>query len=200
MIKDPNDYFVIGCMRCKLGATPACKVHTWTKELQLLRSILVQSGLQEEAKWGMPCYTLKGKNVVLLAAFKDNCSIQFFRGSELSNEHGLLTKAGENTQHGRLIRFTSINQIQEQVDLIKSSLFEAIELEKKGIKPAPKQAVTISYPEALENAFKHNPQFRERFVQLSPGKQRGYIMLIQGAKQNSTKEARIQKIVHELGI
>ena len=134
MNKSADNYFIEGCGRCALGGTPACKVHTWEAELALLRSLILESGLEEESKWGMPCYSLKGKNVILLSAFKAYCSINFFKGVLLNDESGVLVKPGENSQSVRLLKFTSVEEIKAIVADIKEYIYEAIEVEKANLK------------------------------------------------------------------
>lgn len=108
-----EDYLLRGCMRCQYGSTPKCKVHKWQDELKALRDILLSSALKEEIKWGVPCYTFQQKNVIILAAFKNYVSLNFFKGEWIQDAYGLLEKSGNNTHKGRVIRFTSIEQILE---------------------------------------------------------------------------------------
>lgn len=186
-------YFIQGCGRCKLGGTPQCKVHRWDAELQFLRQLLLSAGLQEECKWGMPCYTVNGQNVALLAAFKEYCSINFFKGALLSNEWGLLSTAGENSQAGRLIKITAIEQIETQAERILLTLQQAIEIEKTGQKLPPRNIEEEEVPQELLNEFKADPEFENAFKSLTPGRQRGYLMFFRGAKQSATRTSRIVK-------
>ena len=129
-----ESYFTDGCGRCPLGGTSQCKVHNWTQELKQLRSIILSCGLTEESKWGVPTYTFQKKNILILAAFNEYCSISFFKGALLSDEHKILVKPGENTQAGRLIKFTDLIKIAQLKSVIKAYIFEAIEVEKEGLK------------------------------------------------------------------
>lgn len=125
MNPEVDTYLSDGCGRCALAATPKCKVNKWKAELQLLRQIISVCGLNEERKWGMPCYTYKNKNVLVMAAFKDYCTVSFFKGALLNNESKLLVAPGENSQSTRQLRFTEIDGILTKQDVIKSFIFEA---------------------------------------------------------------------------
>ena len=123
-----------GCGRCPLGGTPECKVHTWTSELELLRKIVLTCGLTEESKWGVPCYTFQNKNILMVSALKEYCSIGFFKGSLLSDDKNLLVKPGPNSQAVRLFKFKNSNEIITIEDDIRAYIFESIEVEKAGLK------------------------------------------------------------------
>ncbi|MEL7428344.1 MAG: DUF1801 domain-containing protein, partial [Bacteroidota bacterium] len=112
MTTQVDQYFLVGCGRCSLGGTPDCKVHSWTTELALLRSLVLETELREEVKWGVPCYTYEQKNVLLLSAFKEYCTISFFKGVLLDDPENLLQKPGPNSQASRVLRFTSIAEIE----------------------------------------------------------------------------------------
>jgi uncharacterized protein YdeI (YjbR/CyaY-like superfamily) len=186
-------YFVQGCGRCKLGGTPQCKVNRWAAELQLLRQLLLASGLNEECKWGMPCYTLNGQNVALLAAFKEYCSINFFKGALLSNEWGLLSSAGENSQAGRLIKITSIEQVNIHAEHILNTLLQAVNIEKSGQKVPQRSIDDEEVPLELLTEFAADPELERAFRALTPGRQRGYLLFFRGAKQSATRTSRILK-------
>ena len=106
-----ENYFIEGCGRCPLGGTADCKVHSWSEALDVLRHMILESGLKEECKWGIPCYTYNDKNVMTLSAFKDYCAISFFKGSLLNNLDDLLVKPGPNSQAARLIKFKDVEDI-----------------------------------------------------------------------------------------
>lgn len=186
-------YFVQGCGRCKLGGTPQCKVNRWAAELQALRQLLLASGLNEECKWGMPCYTLNGQNVALLAAFKEYCSINFFKGALLSNEWGLLSSAGENSQAGRLIKITSIKQVNVHAEHILNTLLEAVNIEKSGQKVPQRSIDDEEVPLELLTEFAADTELERAFRALTPGRQRGYLLFFRGAKQSATRTSRILK-------
>jgi uncharacterized protein YdeI (YjbR/CyaY-like superfamily) len=192
MNKIVENYFVEGCLRCKLGATPACKVNTWKEELAILRHLVLETDLKEECKWGVPCYTYEGKNVVNVSAFKSYACLSFFKGALLKDPAKILTKAGENSQTFRLLKFTDPAQIFAAAAHIKSYIAEAIELEKTGQKiiypknPEPR-------PEELLARFEIDPALKKAFEALSPGRQRGYIIYFSQPKKSESKLARIEK-------
>lgn len=187
-----NNYFLEGCGRCSLGGTPACKVHRWFDILEVLRGLILESELVEDCKWGVPCYTLEGKNVLMLSAFKQFACISFFKGALLRDEQQLLEKAGPNSQVTRLLKCTNIEAITKNEDYIRAYIKEAIALEKSGAKVSvPKSATPI--PIELEEAFEANPALKTAFETLTAGRQRGYILYFSQPKQSKTKTSRIEK-------
>jgi len=166
---------------------------TWRDELLELRSIVLDSPLVEVYKWRSACYAYDGKNVAILGAFKDYCSLSFFKGALLSDPKRLLDKPGENTQSGRLIRFTSVKEITAQEPVLKNYLAEAIENEKAGRKVEFSESKKLTIPDALQQKFDDDATFEQAFLDLTPGRQRAYIMFIDAAKQAKTKVARIEK-------
>jgi uncharacterized protein YdeI (YjbR/CyaY-like superfamily) len=187
-----DDYLRDGCGRCSLHGTPACKVHTWKSELHLLRKIMLETGLVEEIKWGVPCYTFQGKNIVLLGAFKDSCVISFPKGALLLDSEGVLVKPGENSHEGRVIRFHSVEQISNLESTIHAYVIEAVEAEKLGLKITPRTD-KMPIPEELEVIFKQDSTFENAFYNLTPGRQKGYLFHFNQAKQSKTRIARIEK-------
>ncbi|MBD8489695.1 YdeI/OmpD-associated family protein [Echinicola sp. CAU 1574] len=188
-----EDYFTDGCGRCPLGGTPDCKVHLWTQELKLLRQIVRECGLAEESKWGVPCYTHNQKNVAIISAFKNHCALSFFKGSLLKDEEGLLEKPGENTQAGRIIKFTNVQKIQELQATLKAYLFEAIEVEQAGLAVEYKETSAYDVPEEFQQKLDEDPGIKAAFEALTPGRQKGYLLHFSQAKQSKTREARIEK-------
>ena len=134
MNKSADLYFLEGCGRCSLGGTPQCKVHRYPEVLKLLRAIALESGLTEEAKWGVPCYTYQGKNIAMLSAFNDFAFLSFFKGSLLADDKKILSAAGENSQAGRFAKFTDAKEVSKHKKTLLAYLFEAIELERAGAK------------------------------------------------------------------
>jgi uncharacterized protein YdeI (YjbR/CyaY-like superfamily) len=188
-----DTYFDEGCGRCPLGGTPACKVNPWRQELYALRAILLDSPLTEERKWGVACYTLSGKNLIMIGAFKEYCSISFFNGLLLKDPAKLLQKAGANTQSARLIRFTSVAEINKLAPAIRRLIDEAVSAERSGKKPAAYKITESDFPEELKNYLQSDPVFQKAFISLTPGRQRGYCIYISGAKQAATRMTRIEK-------
>jgi len=187
-----DQYLTEGCGRCKYFQTAQCKVHRWTDELQFLRAIVLKAGLAEELKWSMPCYTHNGKNILMVAALKDYCTIGFFKGALLSDPKKLLVSPGENSNASRQFRFTDINQIVKFEKVILQYIKEAIVIEQSGVKiTAPKiEQVIIS---ELKEEFVNNPQLKNAFYELTPGRQRGYLIYFSTAKQTNTRLSRIKK-------
>ncbi|SFT92036.1 Uncharacterized conserved protein YdeI, YjbR/CyaY-like superfamily, DUF1801 family [Algoriphagus locisalis] len=190
-------YYTEGCGRCPLGGTAACKVHTWAKELTQLRKIILACGMTEESKWGVPTFTFQGNNVLILAAFKDYCSINFFKGSLLQDEQQILDKPGENSQASRLLKFTDVNQVVSLEPIIKAYIFEAIEVEKAGLKVEFKKNPE-PIPVELQNRLDRDPSFKTAFEALTPGRQRGYILFLSAPKQAKTRESRIEKCIPKI--
>ena len=187
-----DNYLVEGCGRCPLGGTADCKVLRWTKELEILRSIVLECGLTEQLKWGVPCYTFKNKNIALVSAFKDYAALSFFKGSLLSDTMEILTTHGENSQAIRFFKFTNVQQIIEKKAIIKAYIFEAIEVEKQGLKVEFKKNPE-PIPEELQQQLKQDLLFKTAFEALTPGRQRGYIIYFSQPKQSKTRVSRIQK-------
>ena len=187
-------YLAQGCGRCELGGTPGCKVHIWPEELKALRRILLETELKEQIKWGNPCYTYKGANVLTLSALKEFVAISFFKGALLEDVHGVLEKPGPNSQAARYFRFTHLNDIPDHERTIKAYVAEAIELEKSGKEVVFKDVTEYDVPEELQRKFDDDPAFRSAFDALTPGRQKGYLIFISSAKQSQTRENRIEKV------
>lgn len=191
-------YLLEGCGRCPLGGTPECKVHSWTAELKYLRRLVLECGLTEERKWGVPCYTHNGHNILMVAAFKDNCTLSFFKGSLLKDDHQISEKPGKNTQSGRVIRFTDVKQMVKLESVLKSYVFEAIEVEKAGLKVQMKSISEYEIPEEFQRRLEEDPELKEAFENLTPGRQKGYLLYFSGAKQSKTREDRIEKYIPKI--
>jgi uncharacterized protein YdeI (YjbR/CyaY-like superfamily) len=168
------------------------------KELELLRSIVLDCGLIEELKWETPCYMFQKTNMILLGAFKDSCIISFLKGALLSDTENLLMKAGENTQAARIIKFTNVKDIVKIKSILKTYIFEAVEIEKAGLKVEPKKHSEYNVPEELNNQFKQKPDLKKAFEALTPGRQRGYLLYFSDSKQSKTREARIEKYTQRI--
>ncbi|MFM2206436.1 MAG: hypothetical protein RL213_411 [Bacteroidota bacterium] len=186
-------YLADGCGRCSMAATPACKVNQWRTVLKRLRAIALSTGLKEERKWGVPCYTYEGKNVIMLGAFKEYASIMFFKGALLEDTAAILTRQTENVQATRQIRITGLSALRPIEQLIKEYFLSAIALEKTGAKVTYKKATEYPVPEELLQAFRDNPQLKRAFYALTPGRQKGYLLYFAGAKQSQTRSGRITK-------
>jgi len=188
-----DQYLTEGCGRCKLFQTPQCKVHKWTNELYYLRQIILKSEIQEELKWSMPCYSINGKNVVMLCAFKEYVSLSFFKGALLTDEKNLLISPGENSNATRQFRFTDSKQIIKIERIILQYIKEAVEIEESGKKINALHRKEEPIIAELIEEFKLNPKLEAAFYKLTPGRQRGYLLYFSGAKQSATRVSRIQK-------
>ncbi|KAB7530742.1 hypothetical protein F8C76_04375 [Flagellimonas olearia] len=188
-----DEYLAEGCGRCDLVGTPDCKVQSWQEEIKALRRLLLECGLTEERKWGSPCYTFNGKNVVMIAAFKNNCTLSFLKGVLLSEKEGILEMPGENSQSVRFVRFTQVQQIIEKWDVLRNYVFEAIEVEKAGLQVKLKKTSEFDAPEELQTKLDTDTEFRTAFEALTPGRQRGYMLYFSQPKQAKTRISRIEK-------
>ncbi len=190
-------YLIDGCGRCKYYATPDCKVRTWVDELELLRSIALDTELVEDLKWSVPVYTYHNANVINISAFKDYACVGFFKGALLRDTEQLLTKHGESSQSVRTLKFINKKSILELQPIIKAYISEAIELEKKGEKVVfVKNLEPI--PDELAEKFIELPLLQKAFYELTPGRQRGYIIYFSQPKQSKTRFARIDSKMEDI--
>lgn len=169
------------------------KAKTWRDEFAELRAILLACPLTEDLKWGVPCYTLEAKNVVLMHGFKDYCALLFFKGVLLADAHGLLIQQTENVQAGRQVRFTNVSQIVERKALLTAYVHEAIEIEKAGLKVALKPVAEFSAPEEFQTKLAEDSALAVAFAALTPGRQRAYLLHFSAPKQSKTRTARVEK-------
>jgi uncharacterized protein YdeI (YjbR/CyaY-like superfamily) len=167
----------------------------WQPELKLLRAILLDSQLTEDFKWSQPCYTLDGKNVIVLGPMKDSCAFAFFKGALLKDPHGVLTRPGQHSQSARWIKFTSTREIAEMKSVLKSYIREAIQIEKSGLKVKLKKTSDLKLPEEFQLMLDEFPDVKKAFEALTPGRQRAYIYHFSAPKQSKTREARIRKFM-----
>lgn len=171
------------------------EVKQWQDALTVLRTIVLECDLQEELKWGQPCYTNDSTNLIILGGFKAFCFVSFINGALLADDQKLLEKPGENTQAGRMMKFTNVQDIIKHKDIIKSYIFEAIEVQRLGIKLEKPDNATLIYPDELAPIFANNPSFKTAFEALTPGRQRAYNMHWSSAKQATTRIDRIEKYI-----
>jgi uncharacterized protein YdeI (YjbR/CyaY-like superfamily) len=163
----------------------------WAAEIAALQRILSGFDLKEERKWGKPCYTTDGKNVVIIQGFKEYCALGFFQGALLKDPKKLLVQLGQ-VQAARVMKFTSTEDIATKAATIKAYMREAVAAAKAGKKVETKPRA-LPLPEELEETFRKNPRFKRAFEALTPGRQRGYLFHFTGAKQSATRTARIEK-------
>ncbi len=169
------------------------RARSWHAEIQKLRSILLDCGLDEELKWGKPCFLSEGKNVALIQPFKEHCSLMFFKGALLEDTHGLLRSQGENSQSALRLEFTGEGQIKPTV--VKSYVKQAIAIERAGLKVDFKAKDELELPGELTRALERDRKLHKAFHALTPGRQRAYVLHFTGAKQSKTRTARIEKVI-----
>jgi uncharacterized protein YdeI (YjbR/CyaY-like superfamily) len=199
MNQHADTYFTAGCGRCPKGGTPECKViSTWQTELAALRALVLASGLTEECKWGVPCYTFEQGNVVLIHSFKDYCALLFFKGALLKDAKGILIQQTENVQAARQLRFTDVREITALKATIKAYLQEAIAVEKAGLKVSMKPTAEFAMPVEFQAKLEEFPDLKTAFEALTPGRQRAYLLHFGAAKQAKTREARIEKCIPQI--
>src|ERR1700676_1045488 len=173
------------------------KAKKWQKELEKLRMILLDCQLTEELKWAKPCYTFQKSNIVIMLPLKEHCALLFCKGALLNDANGILIKPGENTQAARQIRFTNVREIVEMEPILKAYIYEAIEVEKAGLKvnfnknPEP-------IPEEFQNKLDEIPALKTAFDALTPGRQRAYILYFSAPKQSKTRESRVEKWMQQI--
>ena len=174
------------------------KAEQWQEEIKKLRTIILECGLTEELKWGCPCYTFEEKNIALIHVFKEYCAVLFFKGALLNDAEGILVKQTKNVQSARQIRFTNVREIVEMKTILKSYIFEAIEVEKAGLKVKFKKTAEYKTPEEFQIRLDETPALKTAFDALTPGRQRAYILYFSAPKQSKTRESRIEKYMQQI--
>ena len=174
------------------------KAKKWRKEFEKLRMVCLDFGLTEELKWGKPCYTLQGSNIVLIHGFKEYCALLFMKGALLKDPRRILVQQTENVQAARQIRFTNVREIVEMEPILKSYIHEAIEVEKAGLKLNYKKTSEFTIPAEFQNKLDKNRALKRAFAALTPGRQRGYLLYFSAAKRSKTREARVEKCIPQI--
>jgi uncharacterized protein YdeI (YjbR/CyaY-like superfamily) len=174
------------------------KAKKWQEELEKLRMIILDCQLTEELKWGKPCYTFQKSNIIVIIGFKEYCALLFFKGALLNDANGILIKPGENTQAGRQIRFTNVREIVEMETILKAYIYEAIEVEKAGLKVNFKKNTELIIPEEFQNKLDEIPALKTAFDALTPGRQRAYNIYFSEPKQSKTRESRVEKCMQQI--
>ena len=170
----------------------------WQKEYEKLRTNILDCGLIEELKWGCPCYTFQDTNIVLIHGFKEYCALLFFKGALLNDTNGILIQQTENVQAARQVRFTNVREIVKMERIVKAYIYEAIEVEKAGLKAPLKKTKEFSIPEEFQNKLDKKLSLKTAFEALTPGRQRGYLLYFSSAKQSKTRESRIEKYIPQI--
>ena len=171
------------------------KAKKWQEEIEALRAIALDCGLDEELKWGCPCYTLAGSNIVLIHVFKDYCAFLFFKGALLKDAKKILIQQTEQVQAARQIRFTGVKEITKLEKTLKAYIHEAIEVEKAGLKVPLKKTKEFPMPDEFKERLDKSKELKAAFKALTPGRQRGYLLYFSSAKQSKTREARVEKYI-----
>lgn len=174
------------------------KAKKWQQEMILLRSIVLECKLDEDFKWKHPCYSMEGKNIVLIHQFKEYCALLFFKGVLMKDPKKILIQQTENVQDRRQLRFTDLKQIEKQHATIKAYIREAMEIERSGKQVEFKKTEAFAMPDEFKKVLKEKPAVKTAFEKLTPGRQRGYLLFFSSAKQSATREARIAKCIGQI--
>lgn len=174
------------------------KAEKWQEELEQLRKIVLECELTEELKWGVPCYTFQKSNIVLIHDFKEYCALLFMKGALLDNANGLLIQQTENVQAARQIRFTNLREIVDNKAILKAYIYEAIEVEKAGLKVELKKTTEYNIPEEFQQKLDESSNLKTAFEALTPGRQRAYLLHFSQPKQAKTREARVEKCIPQI--
>ena len=174
------------------------KAKKWQEELEQLRMIVLDCGLTEELKWGVPCYTHQNSNIVLIHVFKEYCALLFFKGALLNDPNGILIQQTKNVQAARQVRFTNVREIVKLERILKAYIYEAIEVEKAGLKVNYKKTTDFKIPEEFQNKLDKRPALKKAFYALTPGRQRAYIFYFSQPKQSKTRESRVEKYLQQI--
>jgi uncharacterized protein YdeI (YjbR/CyaY-like superfamily) len=172
------------------------RAKAWRGEMEKLRSILLESGLDEEVKWGKPCYAHEGNNIAIIQPFKEHCALMFFKGALLDDTHGRLRSQGENTQSAMRLEFTNEAEVSKAV--VKGYVKQAIAVEKAGLTVDFKAKRALELPDELTQMLERDRKLAKAFHALTPGRQRSYVLHIKGAKQSATRTARVMKCVPKI--
>jgi len=174
------------------------KNEKWQKEIKKLRMIVLDCGLTEELKWGCPCYTYEDRNIVLIHVFKEYCALLFFKGALLNDANDILIQQTKNVQSARQIRFTNVREIVEMEKIVKAYTYEAIEVERAGLKVNFKKTAEFIIPEEFQKKLNKTPALKTAFYALTPGRQRAYIFYFSQPKLSKTRESRIEKYRNQI--
>ena len=170
----------------------------WQQEVTEMRNIALDCGLNEESKWGYPCYTFGGSNIVLIHEFKEYCAFLFFKGALLKDTDNILIQQTKNVQAARQVRFTHVAQITELRSLLKAYIFEAVEIERAGLKVALKKTTEFTVAEEFQKKLNEMSVLKTAFEALTPGRQRAYLLHFSSPKQSKTRESRIEKCIPQI--
>jgi len=170
----------------------------WQKEYRKLRAIILDCGLVEELKWGCPCYTFENANIILIHGFKEYCAVLFFKGALLNDPEGILIQQTKNVQSARQVRFTNVKEVAKLERVLKTYVYEAIEVERAGLHVKLKKTKDFKIPEEFQTKLNKMPSLKKAFDELTPGRQRAYIFHFSQPKLSTTRTARVEKYVKQI--
>ena len=174
------------------------KANKWQEEIRKLRMIILDCGLTEELKWGVPCYMLEKRNIVLIHVFKEYCAVLFFKGALLNDANGILIQQTKNVQAARQMRYTSIQEIVDMEAILKAYIYESIEVEKAGLKVDLKKTTEFTMVQEFQKKLDELPALKTAFAALTPGRQRAYMLYFSAPKQSKTRVSRIEKSIQQI--
>ncbi|MEV4781947.1 YdeI/OmpD-associated family protein [Burkholderia sp. LMU1-1-1.1] len=174
------------------------RLKNWVDEVRELRAVCLDSGLGEDLKWGVPCYTLEGRNVVLIHSFKEYCALLFFKGALLKDAKGILIRQTDNVQAARQVRFKNVEEIRKLKAVLKAYIAEAVKVEKSGLKVELKKTEEFSVPEEFQAKLDEMLDLKTAFEALTPGRRRAYLLHFSSAKQSKTRTARVLKAIPDI--
>ena len=174
------------------------RLKNWVDEVRELRAICLDSGLGEDLKWGVPCYTLEGRNVVLIHSFKEYCALLFFKGALLKDAKGILIQQTDNVQAARQVRFKNVEEIRKLKTVLKAYIAEATKVEQSGLKVELKKTEEFSVPEEFQAKLDEMLELKTAFEALTPGRRRAYLLHFSSAKQSKTRTARVLKAIPDI--
>ena len=192
-----EEYLLHGCGRCSLYDTPACKVHAWQDELQALLAVVRAHDLVEDIKWSVPCFSVDGTNILSVTAFKPHASLNFFLGSALRDDSGILVKPGENSRSARVFRCTDTESIRRNESDLHSLVEQSITVARSApatkSRPRSSSVPDMAVPDEFTDIMRRDKEFAQAFERLTPGRRRGYLLHFGSAKQSETRTGRILK-------
>lgn len=174
------------------------KADKWQQELNLMRTISLECQLTEELKWGVPCYTFQNANIVLIHSFKEYCAFLFFKGALLKDTDSIMIQQSENVQAARQIRFTNLQEIIDLKAVLKTYIYQAVEVEKAGLKVELKKTSEFEVAEEFQKKLDEMPNLQKAFYALTPGRQRAYLLHFSQPKQSKTRESRVEKNISNI--
>lgn len=169
------------------------RAEKWQAEMRALRGVLLDCDLDESLKWGKPCFSAGGRNIVIMQPFKAHLALMFFKGALLQDPEGILRSQGENSRSAKRIEFTGVAQVLDTADTVRSYVADAIAIEEAGLSVPKKEPTDDDVPEELEARFRDDPEYRDAFYALTPGRQRSHLLHISGAKRAETRVRRVER-------